>query len=107
MINNRLYKYIGGTMEIVYKQMIIGGSSGYNALLAGIRSPGGKFFLLEGRTDFWSSSKSPTGQYFYILDGKKDGKRTGFLDSKDGIASLASEQDHSKGGKSVRLFKDK
>lgn len=100
-----MYKYLGGTMEVVYKQMTVGGS-GFNALLAGIRNENGNFILLDERTDFWSSSASNNGQFFYIVDGKKDGKPHSFLDSKEGIASLASEQDNAKGGKSVRLFKD-
>jgi uncharacterized protein (TIGR02145 family) len=100
-----VFKYLGGTMEIVYKQMVVSGC-GFNALLCGIRSNNGKFMGLEDRTDFWSSSASKDGQYFYILDGKKDGKKRGFLDSKEGTAALAYKQDNAKGGKSVRLFKD-
>lgn len=100
-----VYKYLGGTMEKVYKQMVVGGC-GFNALMAGIRTGSGKFMYLGGRTDFWSSSPSKSGQYFYILDGKKDGKKRGFLDSKEGTAALADQQDNAKGGKSVRLFKD-
>lgn len=101
-----VFKYLGGTMERVYRQMITGGSSGLNALLCGIRSDNGKFMHLDDRTDFWSSSESKVGQYFYTLDGKKDGIPRGFLDSKEGTAALASWQDDAKGGKSVRLFKD-
>ena len=100
-----IYKFAGGTMEKVYKQMVVG-NSGFNALLGGVRSADGKFLLLNERADFWSSSKSEVGQYFYTLDAKKDGKPRGLLDSKEGIASLASEQDDATGGKSVRLFKD-
>jgi hypothetical protein len=101
-----VFKYLGGTMERVYRQMITGGSSGLNALLCGIRSDSGKFMHLDDRTDFWSSTASTGGQYFYTLDGKKNGTPRGFLDSKEGTAALASWQDNAKGGKSVRLFKD-
>ncbi|MCX6253859.1 MAG: hypothetical protein NTV31_05205 [Bacteroidia bacterium] len=100
-----VYKYLGGTMEKVYKQMLVGGC-GFNALMAGIRTDDGRFMLLGKRTDFWSSTKSKPGQYFYTLDAKIDGKRRGFLDSKEGTAALSDQQDHVKWGKSVRLFKD-
>lgn len=100
-----VYKYLGGTMEIVYKQMAAGGC-GFNAVLSGIRSNNGNFVYLDTRTDFWSASPSESGQYFYTLEGKKDGKKLSIFDSKEGIATLASQQDDSKGGKCVRLFKD-
>ena len=100
-----VYKYLGGTMEIVYKQMVVGGC-GFNALLCGIRTDDGRFVALDNRTDFWSSSPSKNGQYFYTFDRKKDGNKRGLFDSKEGTASLASEQDNANGGKSVRLFKD-
>jgi uncharacterized protein (TIGR02145 family) len=100
-----VYKYLGGTMEKVYKQMAVGGC-GFNALMAGIRTDDGRFMLLGKRTDFWSTSKSKVGQYFYILDAKIDGKRHGLFDSKEGTAALADQQDNAKWGKSVRLFKD-
>jgi len=100
-----VYKYLGGTMEKVYKQMVVGGC-GFNALMAGIRTGSGKFMYLGGRTDFWSSSPSKDGQYFYILDAKIEGKSRGLLDSKEGTAALANQQDNAKWGKSVRLFKD-
>ncbi|HRZ41884.1 MAG TPA: FISUMP domain-containing protein [Bacteroidales bacterium] len=100
-----IVKILGGTMEIVYKQMAPGGC-GFNALMAGIRTGGGRFILLGERTDFWSSSPSRDGQYFYILDAKTEGKPRGLLDSKEGTAALAKQQDHATWGKSVRLFKD-
>ena len=100
-----IFKYLGGTMEKVYKQMMVV-DSGFNALLCGIRNGNGKFILLGERTDFWSSSKSNDGQWFYILEGKIDGKPHNFPDSKEGIAYFADQQDDATGGKSVRLFKD-
>jgi uncharacterized protein (TIGR02145 family) len=99
------YKYLGGTMEKIYQQMAVGGC-GFNALMAGVRTGGGRFILLGERTDFWSSSKTKDGQCFYILDAKADGKRRGLFDSKEGIAALADQQDNATWGKSVRLFKD-
>lgn len=100
-----VYKYMGGTMEKVYKQMVVGGN-GFNALLSGIRTVDGRFLYLGERTDFWSSSISNEGQWFYLLDSKKGGKPSGLLDSDEGTAALASHQNDATGGKSVRLFKD-
>jgi uncharacterized protein (TIGR02145 family) len=100
-----VYKRLGGTMEIVYKEMVVGGC-GFNALLCGIRQENGTFVQLGSRTDFWSSSASKSGQYFYTLDANKDSKRRSFLDSKEGTAALADQQNSAQGGKSVRLFKD-
>lgn len=102
-----VFKYLGGTMEKVYKQMIEGGASGFNALLAGVRTADGRFMHLGNHTYFWSSSKSIDGQWFYSLNGKTDGKRSSILDSKEGIATLSSRQDRAKCGFSVRLFKDR
>ena len=101
-----VFKYLGGTMEKVYQQMINGGDSGFNALLAGFRHKDGNFMHLGNLTYYLSSSKSIDGQWFYSLNGKIDGKRSSFLDSKEGIASLSNRQDRAKRGMSVRLFKD-
>ncbi len=100
-----IVKCLGGTMEKVYKQMVVGGC-GFNALMAGIRTGDGRFRCLGGRADFWSSSKSKVGQYFYILDAKIESKSRGIMDSKEGTAALADQQDNATWGKSVRLFKD-
>jgi len=100
-----IVKCLGGTMEKVYKQMVVGGC-GFNALMAGVRSGSGKFMYLGERTDFWSSSPSNDGQYFYILDAKVQGKPRVILDSKEGTAAIANQQDNASWGKSVRLFKD-
>ena len=100
-----VYKYLGGTMEIVFKQMVVGGC-GFNALMAGIRTGSGKFMFLGERTDFWSSSPSRDGQYFYMLNAKTDKQRLGLFDSKEGTAEIANQQDNASWGKSVRLFKD-
>ncbi len=99
-------KILGGTMEKIYKQMVIGGC-GFNALMTGVRTGSGKFIYLGERTDFWSSSPSKNGQCFYMLDAKIDGKPRGVLDSKEGTAILANQQDNATWGKSVRLFKNK
>jgi len=100
-----VYKYLGGTMEEVFKQMAVGGC-GFNALMAGIRWSDGNFKYQGEITHFWSSSKSKDGQCFYTLDAKIDGKPHGLLDSKEGTATFSSHQNHPTWGKSVRLFKD-
>jgi len=100
-----VYKYLGGTMESVYVQMTTG-NSGFNAVLAGIRSAEGKYILLGERTDFWCSTIINQGPSFYILDAKINGKPHGLFDSKEGIAYFFDQKGNENCGKSVRLFKD-
>jgi uncharacterized protein (TIGR02145 family) len=100
-----VYKYLGGTMEKVYKQLVIGGC-GFNALMAGIRNENGKFMLLGERTDYWCSSIIHHGTSYYILDAKINAKPHGLFDSKEGIASFFDQDGPRNWGKSVRLFKD-
>ena len=98
-----VFKKLGGTLEVVYNQMMPG-CSGFNALIAGIRTWDGRFN--EDRTDFWSCTASKPGQCFYMLDSKKSGAPHPFFDSDEGTAALANQMNDAKGGKSVRLFKD-
>lgn len=100
-----VYKYLGGTMEIVYKQMTTG-TSGFNARLAGIRDAEGRFILLGERTDFWCSTLISHGPCFYVLDAKINGKPHGIFDSKEGIAYFFDQKGDENCGKSIRLFKD-
>ncbi len=102
-----VFKYLGGTLEKVYSQMVYGGGSGFNALLGGCRTSNGKYVAIGMRADFWSSSdaKNDNGPWHYILDSKKSGIPSNVFDSKDGTAYLGSV-DFSSSGKSVRLFKD-
>jgi uncharacterized protein (TIGR02145 family) len=88
------YWYFGGTMEKVYKKMVDGGSSGFNALFGGIYIFAYSEFNNIGECAyFWSSTDSDDGPWYYALD------------SEDGTACLYSYTD-SRGGKSVRFFKD-
>ena len=99
-----VFKYLGGTMEKVYKQLAPGGKSGFNAQFGGEMRFGG-FRNITNIGDYWSSTNAMEGPTHYIIDSKKDGKATSFLDSKDGVAYLGS-CDAPTSCKSVRLIKD-
>jgi uncharacterized protein (TIGR02145 family) len=93
--------------QIVYKPMINGGSSGFNALLGGLLDCNGKFKYLGEQTDFWSSSDSHSdGPWHFGVNSNKDSIPHGSADTKnDGFAGLKSYECYGS-GKSVRLFKD-
>ena len=87
-----VFKYLGGTMEIVFKQMVI--KEGFNAKFAGDIRDNGQFGNINLRTDFWSSTNGgENGPYYYRVD------------CRDSTAYLGSV-DFPKSGKSVRFFKD-
>ncbi|KAF0131828.1 MAG: hypothetical protein FD155_352 [Bacteroidetes bacterium] len=85
---------IGFTMSKVYDQMVSGGSSGFNALFGGAYIIANNEFRGIGKVAyFWSSSETSDGPTNYFVDGES------------GTAFLTNYAD-SRGGKSVRLFKD-
>jgi uncharacterized protein (TIGR02145 family) len=93
--------------QLVYKPMVLGGSSGFNALLGGLLDCKGKFRYLGEQTDFWSSSDSRfDGPWHFGVNSNKDSIPHGSADTKkDGFAGLKSYECYGS-GKSVRLFKD-
>ncbi|MDD5570513.1 MAG: FISUMP domain-containing protein [Bacteroidales bacterium] len=108
-----LRKALGGKRAVwkysqkIYKPMMHGGSSGFNALLGGLLDCNGKFRYLNERADFWSSSDSNfDGPWHFGIDSNKDSIPHGSADSKKGgFAGLKSYECYGS-GKSVRLFKD-
>ena len=106
-----LRKTLGGKFEVwnymekIYPQLVVGGSSGFNALLGGIRSCDGRFISFNERTTFWSSTKTNNGISIYGLDSNEDSIPHGLNGSK---ASFAYRNDYQIGcnGHSIRLFKD-
>ncbi|MBK6966244.1 MAG: hypothetical protein IPH20_20555 [Bacteroidales bacterium] len=84
------------TMKKVYKQMVTGGSSGFNALFGGAYIISDKEFRgLNEVAYFWSSTRASDGQPVNYI-----------LERESGEAFITSYADP-KGGKSVRYFKDK
>lgn len=82
------------TMDKVYKKMVLGGSSGFNALFGGAYIIAYEEFRGIGNVAyFWSSTETNDGPANYIVE------------RKSGDAFLTNYAD-SKGGKSVRFFKD-
>lgn len=93
--------------QIIYEPLVNGGSSGFNALLAGQRDCKGKFRFLDERAEFWSSTDSRfDGPWHFDIDRNKDSIPHGSAETnKGGFASLKSYECY-ESGKSVRLFKD-
>lgn len=82
------------TMKKVYKQMVSGGNSGFNALFGGAYIiSNGEFRGIGEVAYFWSSTETSDGPANYIAE------------RESGEAYLTDYADSS-GGKSVRLFKD-
>jgi len=93
-------KSLGSTLEItsyerkVYKQMVAGGSSGFEALFGGAYIISYNEFRGIGETAYFlSSTMTGNGPVNYVVD------------RKDTCAFITSYADPN-GGKSVRLFKD-
>jgi uncharacterized protein (TIGR02145 family) len=69
----QMAKYYGGVHEdsddggkAAYKALLIGGSSGFDALLGGGRSEDGQYARLEAHGFYWAASESdPAGAWFY------------------------------------------
>ena len=69
----QMAKYYGGVSEdsddkgkAAYKALLIGGSSGFNALLGGGRSEDGQYARLEAHGFYWTASESdPASGWFY------------------------------------------
>lgn len=100
-----VYRFFGGTMEKVYKQVIAGASSGFEALLGGSRTSDGRFMQLGKYGYFWSSTMGPDGApWFFAVDSKPGGVRHSIFDSKEGTAYLGCHYHAS--AMSVRLFRD-
>jgi uncharacterized protein (TIGR02145 family) len=85
-----------GTMNKVYKQMVTGGSSGFNALFGGAYIISYKEFRgLNEVAYFWSSTRA------------KDGQPVNYIVERESGEAFISTYADPKGGKSVRFFKDK
>jgi uncharacterized protein (TIGR02145 family) len=93
-------KSLGSRMDItsntrkVYKQMIVGGSSGFDALFGGAYIIAYHEFREIGETAYFLSSTITS-----------DGPMNYMVDRKDASAFISGYADP-EGGKSVRLFKD-
>ncbi|MGD0223822.1 MAG: FISUMP domain-containing protein [Terriglobia bacterium] len=69
----QMAKHYGGVREdsddsgkAAYKALLIGGSSGFNALLGGGRSDDGQYSRLEAHGFYWTASESdPASAWFY------------------------------------------
>lgn len=68
----QLAKHFGGVFDdsndagqIAYKALLIGGHSGFNALLGGSRVGNGQYSRLDAHGFYWTISESDSGAWFY------------------------------------------
>jgi len=69
----QMAKHYGGVSEdsddkgkVAYKALLMGGNSGFNALLGGGRSDDGQYARLEAHGFYWAASESdPASAFFY------------------------------------------
>jgi len=69
----QMAKHYGGLLEdssnsseATYRALMIGGSSGFNALLGGSRMPGGQYERLAAHGIYWTASENgPATAWFY------------------------------------------
>lgn len=93
--------------SMIFKPIMEGGSSGFDALLGGIMDCGGNFKLLGERTEFWSSTNSNFDGpwHFDVVRAISNMPFGDEVAKAGGFASLRSYECF-ESGKSVRLFKD-
>jgi len=91
-------------MEKIYPKLVVGGSSGLDMLLGGMRTCGGEFKYLDDKARFWSSDNSGSEKTAYGLDSNKDSIPHGLRGSKAPYQSY-NEYQKTCPGYSVRLFK--
>jgi uncharacterized protein (TIGR02145 family) len=73
----QMAKHYGGVLEdsddrgkAAYKALLIGGSSGLNAVLGGGRSVDGKYDRLEAHGFYWTASETDPGSAWFYNFGK-------------------------------------
>jgi len=101
----RIYPY----MEKIYPKLVVGGSSGLNMLLGGMRTCDGEFGYLGDKARFWTSTSKSffvTEKTVYGLNSNKDGAPHGLRSSTAPYVFNNSQFRESCPGLSVRLFKD-
>jgi len=112
---NALQKSLGAKlhiypyMEKIYPKLVVGGSSGLNMLLGGMRTCDGEFRYLGDKARFWTSTSKSffvTERTVYGLESNKDGAPHGLRFSTAPYVFNNSEFRKSCPGFSVRLFKD-
>ena len=92
-------------LENIYPKLIVGGSSGLDMLLGGLRTCDGEFKYLGDKARFWTSTNSSSEKAATGLDSNKDGYPHGLWGSKAPYVFNNGYQ-RTCPGYSVRLFKD-
>ncbi|MEN8225057.1 MAG: FISUMP domain-containing protein [Bacteroidota bacterium] len=97
-----IYPYL----EKIYPKLIVGGSSGLDMLLGGMRTCDGEFKYLGDKARFWNSDNSGSEKAAYGLYSNKDSIPHGLRGSKAPHVFNNGFQ-RTCPGYNVRLFKDK
>ena len=102
-------------LEEMYPKLVVGGISGLNMLLGGVRNCNGEFRYLGDKARFWTSTTSPPFQWqgatytektIYGLERNKEGGLHGFKQSTAPYVFNNAQFRESCSGFSVRLFRD-
>jgi uncharacterized protein (TIGR02145 family) len=96
-----VYSYL----KKIYPKLIVGGSSGLDMLLGGLRTCDGKFKYLGDKARFWTSTNSSSEKAATGLNGNKDSKPHSLNTSKGPYVHNNAYQKTCP-GYSVRLFKN-
>lgn len=93
-------------MEKLYPKLLIGGDSGLDILLGGIRSCDGEYIFLDEMARFWNSIDKRRKRNSFGLRRNQAGLKHGFIGKSKGPYVFQSSYEHYCTGFSVRLFKD-
>lgn len=93
-------------MEEIYPKLLIGGDSGLDILLGGIRTCDGEYKSLDEMARFWNSFDKRRKRASFGLRRNQSGLKHGFIKKSKGPYVFQSSYEKSCIGYSVRLFKD-
>ena len=94
-------------LEKIYPKLIVGGSSGLDMLLGGLRTCGGDYRDLGDKARFWHSDNSGSEKAAYGLDSNKDSIPHGLRGGSTAPHAFDNNFQKTCPGYNVRLFKDK
>jgi uncharacterized protein (TIGR02145 family) len=65
-----VYENAGATGKAAYQSLLIGGDSGFNALLGGNRESDGKYARFDAHGFYWSATEQGSGAAWFLNFGK-------------------------------------
>jgi len=92
-------------LEKIYPMLLVGGISGLDMLLGGMRTCDGQYKYLGDKARYWNSDNSDSEKAVFGLNSNKEGESHGLRGSK---APFAYNNGYQKAcpGYNIRLFKD-